>query len=285
MHPKYQFSREMLDIVHTVAHHPRALRTAHSLLHAMTRHHDDLPSGHPLVVPQGSYWTLAAELRGRIGLGGAKSNRALRDGMAELVRAGIVQCFAFHNGGEELVWRTLQTVPACLMDPSIYGLHDIAVIAELKRPLSVVWYSETIMVKNMDTPKFVLDVDFLGCIHDRDAMAGCGAPYPVRPWEDIRGPVLRAAEAVATREDVTFVIVAKRGRMRRGAGALEVRVLRPVTRWWPGTLSNAAGKHDRVYVVAPGGGTRHHPPQRFDLAAARAICGVQRRQDAAAPAA
>ena len=282
-HPMYPVSRPLLATLHAVAHHPRALRTAHGLVHAMTRQHDAQPGG--LSAASGQlYWLPAAELRSRIGLARARDNAALEDGLAALWRAGVVEDYELRNRGQDLLWQ----VPDELLDRmaaiEVYGLHDVRAIGELKHPLPITWHSETRMVRKMRTPRFELDVDFLGRVHHREASAVPSGPLMAHPWERISGPVVGAARAVADREGLSFVIVARRTPDRLGASTLVVHVLHGATRWRPSALVKAAGGRDRVTLVSA---TRVErlAPGAFDIDAARRACAVQGKADEPAAAA
>ena len=235
--------------------------------------------------PTGGYWSPAAALRHRVGLAGAQDNRALVDGMAELVRRGLMQCFHVERGGRDLVWQPAPWMPEMLVDPPVYGLHDIRAPGDLGGALPLVWYSETTMVRRMYFPRFDVEVDFLGCVHRGVPMGDpLDGQWPVDRWAELSRPVRRAAQAVADREGVTFAIVAKHARGRVGPGVLEARVLHAATRWRPRTLHRATGPLDQVHVIAPAAPARHWGPGRFDASAARAACAVQRPEEASAPA-
>ena len=130
------------------------------------------------------------------------------------------------------------------------------------------------MVRNMSRPKIELGLDFLASIHRRTPPGPLDAGA-TPPWQEIAGPVLRAARAVAAREPLTFVIVVKT-RRHRGPGTVEVRIVHEGTCWAPRKLKEAVARPDRVYVVSAAG-VRHHPPDNFDLATARQLVRLQTR--------
>ena len=248
-HPMYPVSRPLLATLHAVAHHPRALRAAHGLVHAMTRHHDAQRGG--LGAASGQvYWLPAAELRSRIGLAGARDNAALEDGLQALCRAGIVEDYELRNRGQDLLWRVPDELLDRMAATEVYGMHDVRAIGALKHPLPIMWHSETRMVWKMRMPRFELDVDFLGRVHHRQASAVPTGPLMAHSWERISSAVVGAARAVAEREGLSFVIVARRTPDRLGAGTLVVHALHGATRWRPSSLVKAVGRRDLVYLVS-----------------------------------
>ena len=283
VHPMYPVSRPLLATLHAVAHHPRALRAAHGLVHAMTRHHDAQPGG--LSAASGQlYWLPAAELRSRIGLARARDNAALEDGLQALCRAGIVEDYELRNRGQDVLWQVPDELLDRMAATEVYGLHDIRAIGALKHPLSITWHSETRMVRKMRTPRFELDVDFLGRVHHRQASAVPTGALMAHAWERISGPVMGAAHAVADREGLSFTIVARRTPDRLGAGTLMVHVLHGATRWRPSSLVKAAGRRDRVTLVSAMQIERL-TPGALDLDTARRACAAQSKVDGSAEAA
>ena len=249
----------------------------------MTRHHDAQPGGLSAASEQ-VYWLPAAELRSRIGLAGARDNAALEDGLQALCRAGIVEDYELRHRGQDLLWRVPDELLDRMAATEVYGLHDIRAIGALQHSLRVTWYSETCMVRKMRTPRFELDVDFLGRMHHRQASAVLSGPLMAHPWERISGPVVGAARAVAEREGLSFVVIARRTPDRLGASTLVVRVLHGATRWRPSALVKTAGRRDRVTLVSATQIERL-TPGAFDLDTARRACAVQSKVDGSAEAA
>ena len=86
-----------------------------------------------------------------------------------------------------------------------YGLHDIAAVAALRRPLAIGLYSDIAMVRRMRYPTLRVAVEELCFLHD-------GTPEPVWAdggaapgWSRVSRATLAALAAVARREGITIL--------------------------------------------------------------------------------
>ena len=274
VHPKYLLTRPLWRVLRVSLNCADALPVMHGLVHAANRAMDErrTPVFEP---PEEGYRVRAIELRGRIGLAKANDNRSVLRGMATLREMGLVEDFDLAHRRQVLGWTFTEAVHNRMADPvARYGLHDLRMVARLRRPLAVGLYSELAMVRRMRWPRLRMAVEELCFLHDGVAEPAWANGGAAPGWSRVARPTLAALEAVARHEGITILAGLEWSYRLGGVDELSLRLIGPGTRWRPRTLRRAGARARRLVVLGPAGVHRLDPAE-FGEAEAAALCRVQ----------